>query len=90
MWVGDSLYVKWRNNTTKEVSEVTVDLRPLLPKVMHLQEVYFLIQNDQLFVCLRDLGRKKNQTEPIVGPFMVQLHPTRQIYPWKRFLPSKI
>ena len=89
MWVGDSLYVKWRNKTTKEVS-VTVDLRPLLPKVMHLQEVYFLIQNDQLFVCLRDLGRKKNQTEPIVGPFMVQLHPTRQIYPWKRFLPSKI
>lgn len=81
MWVGDSLYVKWRNKTTKEVSEVIVDLRPLLPKDMNLQEVYFVIQGDQLFIYLRDLGRKKNQAEPIVGPFLIQLHPTRQIYP---------
>ena len=81
MPLGDTLYVKWRNRSSNEVFEDLVNLKPLLPSDMSRQRIYFVVQGKKLFVYLSDLTREKTPNEPVVGPFKVQLHPTRQIYP---------
>lgn len=67
--LGDSLYVKWRDKNTQKVYEDRVDLRSRLPspKEMHKQEIYFLIDNNQLYVYLipdRDWDTKRNHLPP--------------------------
>lgn len=81
MPLGDSLYVKWRNKTTDQVFEKTVELKPLLPKDMTRQRIHFVVAEGELYVYLKDLNRYANPSDPIVGPFKVQLFVTHQIYP---------
>ena len=81
MPLGETLYVKWRTKGTNETFEDLVNLKPLLPADMNRQWIYFVVQASQLFVYLSDLTKKKPINEPTVGPFRVQLYPTRQIYP---------
>ena len=81
MPLADTLFVKWRIRSTNEVFEDTVMLKPLLPADMNRHRIYFVVQGAQMFVYLSDLTRQKPLGEPTVGPFRVQLYPTRQIYP---------
>ena len=81
MPVGDTLYVKWRTRSTDEVFEDLVNLKALLPADMNRQRIYFVVQGKQLYVYLSNLTKQKPLGEPVVGPFRVQLYPTRQIYP---------
>lgn len=81
MPVGDTLYVKWRVKADGQVSEDTVNLKPLLPPLMDDKEIYFVVRGAALSVFLTDLKRRRSVTEPIVGPFKTQLYLTRQIYP---------
>jgi hypothetical protein len=48
--VGDSLYVKWRVNSTGAEHEDTVDLKGRLPSDMDKKRIHFLIDGSQLFV----------------------------------------
>lgn len=81
MPLGDSLYVKWRNKATEQVFEKTVDLKPLLPRDMTRQEIHFVVAEGELFVYLKDMTRYAKPSDPVVGPFKVQLFVTRQIHP---------
>lgn len=81
MSIEGGLYVKWRLRSTGVVYEDTVDLKPLLPKDLASQRVYFVAQGSQLMVFLSDLSKQKPLAEPIVGPFKIQLYPTKLIYP---------
>jgi hypothetical protein len=65
MPIGDYLYVKWRIKATSEVREVNVDLKPLLPKDMHRQEVSFVIDDRDLYVYLiTRIGKPKDMPAP--------------------------
>ena len=81
MPLGDSLYVKWRNKTTEQVFEKTVDLKPLLPRDMTHQRIHFVVAEGEVFVYLKDMTRYAKPSDPIVGPFKVQVFVTRQIHP---------
>ena len=54
MPIGDFLYVKWRDKATQKVYEDRVDLKSRLPspKEMHKKKIYFLIDDNQLYVYL--------------------------------------
>jgi len=52
MYVGNSLYVKWRIKGTGEVFEETVDLKSLLPRAIAEHKIYFDIQGSKLYVYL--------------------------------------
>ncbi len=80
MPLGDNLYVKWRNKSTDQIFEKTIDLRPLLPKGMTRKEVYFVVAEGDVFVYLVDpLPRPKDW--PVVGPKKFQYEKVRQIHP---------
>lgn len=69
MPVGDFLFVKWRDKATGQVYEDKVDLRKRLPspKEMHGTRVYFLIDENQLYVYLipqYDTDTKLNYLPP--------------------------
>lgn len=83
MQVGDSLYVKWRSKTGNEVYEDTVDLRSLLPRDMHRQRIYFVVQGKQLFIYrVEPVPRPPDW--PVVGPRKFQYEKTHLIYPTQR------
>ena len=52
--MGDFLYVKWRDKASQQVFEDRVDLKSRLPspKAMRGTDVYFLIDDNQLYVYL--------------------------------------
>ena len=54
MPIGDFLYVKWRDKATSKEYEDRVDLRKRLPPPteMHRTTIYFLIDENQLYVYL--------------------------------------
>lgn len=54
MSLGDFLYVKWRDQATQKVYEDRVDLKSRLPspKELHGAKVYFLIDENKLYVYL--------------------------------------
>jgi hypothetical protein len=76
MPIGDFLYVKWRDKATGKEYEDKVDLRKRLPspKEMYGTRVYFLIDENQLFVYLiphTEWGTKLNYRsdgKPANGP----------------------
>jgi hypothetical protein len=73
MPIGDFLYVKWRDKATGQVYEDKVDLRKRLPspKEMHDTTVYFLIDENQLYVYLiphTEWGTKLNYSPPGKAP----------------------
>jgi len=62
----DFLYVKWRDKTTDQVYEDRVDLRKRLPPFdeMYGQKVYFLVEDNQLYVYLIPRTEWGEQTQP--------------------------
>lgn len=67
--IGDFLYVRWRDKATSQEYEDRVDLKSRLPssKEMHGQTIYFLIDDNQLYVYLipdRDWDTKRNHLPP--------------------------
>jgi hypothetical protein len=52
MRLGDELYVKWRLKDTGKIYEDTVDLKSRLPKNFKNQTIYFIIDEQQLYVYL--------------------------------------
>lgn len=76
MPIGDFLYVKWRDKATGKVYEDKVDLRKRLPspKEMYGTDIYFLIDENQLYVYLvphTEWGTKLNHRpdgKPANGP----------------------
>ena len=80
MPLGENLYVKWRNKATGQMFEKTVDLKPLLPRAMTRQEIYFVVAEGDVYVFLVDpVPRPKDW--PIVGPSKFQYEKVHQIHP---------
>jgi len=85
----DFLYVKWRDKTTDKVYEDRVDLSKRLPpfEKMHGQTVYFLVENNQLYVYLiprTEWGTKRNHRpkEKLPnGPFKTHHLDVKTLYP---------
>lgn len=80
MPLGDSLYVKWRYEPSGQTFEDTVDLRPLLPRDMTLQRIYFVVKGPQLYVYLINPAPRPPDW-PAVGPKKFQNEKILQIYP---------
>jgi hypothetical protein len=89
MPIGDFLYVKWRDKATGKEYEDKVDLRSRLPspKEMYGTRVYFLIDENQLYVYLipeRDLDTKRNhlpEDQPANGPDTYKYLDVKTLYP---------
>lgn len=89
MPIGDVLYVKWRDRATQKVYEDRVDLKSRLPspKEMNKQDIYFLIDNNQLYVYLvpdTDWDSKRNHLpvgKPANGPSSVSYLDVKTLYP---------
>ena len=87
--MGDFLYVKWRDKKTQQIFEDRVDLKSRLPspQAMRGTKVYFLIDNNQLYVYLvpdRDIDSKRNHLPvgtPPNGPDMYKYLDVRTLYP---------
>ena len=77
---GDSLYAKWRNKSSGQVYEDTVDLRHRLPADIKGDEIYFMIRGSQLYVYLIT-PQKRAKDEPPNGPEMYDYRKTLTIYP---------
>jgi hypothetical protein len=80
MPVGDTLYVKWRRKSDGQAYEDKVDLRPLLPRDMHLHDIHFVVDGARLYVYLIDPDPRPPDW-PVVGPRKFQHEKIRQIYP---------
>ena len=89
MPIGDFLYVKWRDRATDKVYEERVDLRKRLPspEEMHDTTVYFLIDDNQLYVYLiprTEWSTKLNYLplgKPANGPDGSEHLDVRTLYP---------
>jgi hypothetical protein len=80
MPLGDTLYVKWRNQSSNEIFEDLVNLKPLLPSDMSRQRIHFVVQGAQLFVYqIEPVPRPPDW--PIIGPRKFQYEKVNQIYP---------
>jgi len=85
----DFLYVKWRDKTTGQVYEDRVDLTKRLPSFeeMHGQTVYFLVEDNQLYVYLiprTEWGTKLNHRprgQRPNGPFHKRYLDVKTLYP---------
>jgi len=85
----DFLYVKWLDKTTGQVYEDRVDLTTRLPSFekMHGQTVYFLVEDNQLYVYLipdTDLDNKLNRrprSQQPNGPFGYHYLDVKTLYP---------
>jgi|GEM_PF-949911 len=83
------LYVKWRDKTTDQVYEDRVDLRKRLPpfEEMHGQTVYFLVEDNQLYVYLipdSDWDTKRNHKphgQRPNGPYKTRYLDVKTLYP---------
>lgn len=89
MPIGDFLYVKWRDKATQKEYEDRVDLKSRLPspKEMHKKKIYFLIDDNQLYVYLipdQDWEGKRNhlpEGHPANGPFTYRYLDVKTLYP---------
>jgi len=85
----DFLYVKWRDKTTGQVYEDRVDLTTRLPSFekMHGQTVYFLVEDNQLYVYLipdSDWNTKRNHKprgQRPNGPYASRYLDVKTLYP---------
>jgi hypothetical protein len=50
MTVGETLYVKWKIKSTGEVIEKSIDLKPILPTSMKDKKLYFILENQNIYV----------------------------------------
>lgn len=89
MPIGEFLYVKWRDKGTGKVYEDRVDLRKRLPtpKDMYGTDIYFLIDENQLYVYLiprREWDTRLNyrpEGNPANGPEGYQHLDVKTLYP---------
>lgn len=89
MPIGDFLYVKWRDKASGKEYEDRVDLRKRLPspKEMDRTTIYFLIDENQLYVYLvprEEWDTKLNhrpEGKPANGPEGSQYLDVRTLYP---------
>jgi hypothetical protein len=80
MPLGDSLYVKWRKNSTGQTYEKTIDLKSRLPTHMTNQRIHFVVSEGEIYVYLIDpLPRPPDW--PSAGPKKFQYEKVRQIHP---------
>ena len=87
--MGDFLYVKWRDKASQQVFEDRVDLKSRLPspKAMRGTTVYFLIDDNQLYVYLIpdwDYNTKRNHLpagKAANGPGSAAFLDVRTLYP---------
>jgi len=85
----DFLYVRWRDKTTDQIYEDRVDLTTRLPSFeqMHGQTVYFLVEDNQLYVYLiprTEWGTKLNHRprgQRPNGPFRYHHLDVKTLYP---------
>jgi len=85
----DFLYVKWRDKATDQVYEDRVDLTKRLPPFdeMYGQTVYFLVEDNQLYVYLipdSDWDTKRNHRpkgQPPNGPYASRYLNVKTLYP---------
>jgi len=85
----DFLYVKWRDKTTDQVYEDRVDLTKRLPPFdeMYGQKVYFLVEDNQLYVYLipdYDWNTKRNykpKGQRPNGPYTYRFLDVKTLYP---------
>jgi len=85
----DFLYVKWRDKTTDQVYEDRVDLTKRLPpfEEMYGQTVYFLVEDNQLYVYLipdHDWNTKRNHRprgQLPNGPYKTRYLDVKTLYP---------
>lgn len=63
----DSLYVRWRVQSTGIVYEDTVDLARLLPRDITDHRIHFTVKGEQLFVYLAT-PQPRALNEPAIGP----------------------
>ncbi len=61
---GDSLYVKWKIESTGKVYEDSVDLKRLLPRDITKHRIHFIVKDTQLFVYLITPELRSPDTEP--------------------------
>jgi len=76
----DFLYVKWRNRSSGQVYEDTVDLRKRMPKDIEDHEVYFMIYGAQLYIYLISRDPLPEGWKAI-GPGVARNSKTLLIYP---------
>jgi hypothetical protein len=89
MLIGEFLNVTWRDKATQQVYEERVDLRTRLPSSVDMRgkEVYFLIDNNQLYVYLIpdwDYDTKRNHLpsgKPPNGPDSYAFLDVKTLYP---------
>jgi len=85
----DFLYVKWRDKSTDQVYEDRVDLSKRLPpfQEMYGQTVYFLVEDNQLYVYLipdHDWNTKRNHKprgQRPNGPYKTRYLDVKTLYP---------
>ena len=77
---GESLYVKWRDQSTGQVYEDTVDLTRRLPADLTGKRIHFTIKGKQLYVFLIS-PRPSQSSQPPNGPRMYRDLETTLIYP---------
>ncbi len=78
---GTSLYVKWRDTVTGEVTEDTVDLVPLLPKNMDGKTIYLMISGRQLQIFVVSRRTPHEPGTPVIGPSLWARWTAIQVYP---------
>lgn len=81
MPVGEFLFVKWRLNSSGEVLQERVDLRPLLPRDMSGHTLTFVIDGRQLYVYLVTPKAKKTGSPPILRTYLSQFTETYELHP---------
>jgi len=86
----DFLYVKWRDRTTGTVYEERVDLKRRLPppRKMYRNQVYWLIEDNQLYVYLIPFGgdqyrpiNRRPPDKPRNGPIKASHLDVKTLYP---------
>jgi hypothetical protein len=77
---GDFLYVKWRDRSSGEVGEDTVDLRSRLPADLAGSRIHFVIRDGRLLVYLIS-PRPRPPQLPASGPELYRHRSTTVIYP---------
>lgn len=78
---GDLLYVKWRNKSSGQIYEDTVDLRQRLPANIIDHRIHFIIKGAQLYVYLISMKERHPPDIPSTGPEMYDHLKVIEIYP---------
>ena len=77
---GTTLYVKWRDTITNQVTEDTVELGRFLPRDMDGKKIFLMIRGPQLQIFI--ISRAPHEPgAPLVGPSLWAGRTALQVYP---------